>query len=228
MVTPLDTGRGSKKDVVQLLSNEFIPNLDPSQLPEEIFQKNTKWINTISDLYKNYSNKKEFIDKLQPVLNQKYPGLVINDSILKNNDEFSKEIAKNLITRFDISKDEKIMFVSPNGEIKIYNEPKDLVNAINKNEIKISAFSDFVPRLTLPKKKEKIKIGISNFKENVKDNKVSRKWYNEHEKEQKYFDETRSRENFIPLKAEYKDTVELVSYTSLEEELTDYLIKSFK
>jgi hypothetical protein len=173
--------------------------------------------------------KKEFINKLQPVLNQKYPGLVINDKILKNSDEFSKEIAKNLITRFDISEDEKILFISPEGKMKVYNDKNSLMSAIDKGIISISSFSDFVPRLTLPKEKEKIKIGVSNFKENVIDNRVSRNWYNGQEKEkQKYFDETKSSKNFIPLKPEYQNTVELVPYASLEEELTDYLVKSFK
>ena len=227
MVTPSSVSRGSKKNVVDLLANSFVNQLEqPVSL--EKFKEKERWITTISKLYTEYPDKKEFINKLQPVLNQKYPGLVINDKILKNSDEFSKEIAKNLITRFDISEDEKILFISPEGKMKVYNDKNSLMNAIDKGTISISSFSDFVPRLTLPKEKEKIKIGVSNFKENVIDNKVSRKWYNEHEKEQKYFDETRSRENFIPLKAEYKDTVELVSYTSLEEELTDYLIKSLK
>jgi len=228
MVTPSSVSRGSKKNVVDLLANSFLNQLE-QPISLEKFKEKERWITTISKLYTEYPDKKEFIDKLQPVLNQKYPSLVINDKILKNSDEFSKEIAKNLITRFDISEDEKILFISPEGKMKVYNNKSNLMSAIDKGIIAISSFSDFVPRLTLPKEKEKIKIGIANFEENVKDNKVSRNWYNGQEKEkQKYFDETKSIKNFIPLKPEYQNTVELVPYASLEEELTNHLIKSFK
>jgi len=163
MVTPSDIGRGSKKDVIQLLSSEFFPNIDISQLPEEIFQEGIRWIDTISDLYKKYPDKSDFINKLQPVLSKKYPNLEINDSILKNSNVFTKEIAKNLISSFDVSNEEKIMFIDPDGKIKIYNTKNDLIKDIDSGEIRISSFSDFVPRLTLPKKKpvpQKTKIPI--------------------------------------------------------------------
>ena len=50
------------------------------------------------------------------------------------------------------------MFVSPDGQIKIYNTKEDLAKDIDNGKIKISSFSDFIPRLTLPKEIQKEKV----------------------------------------------------------------------
>lgn len=156
MVTPSDIARGSKKNVTDLLTSEFLNKLELPLSTE--FKSGEIWSQTISNLYKNYPDKPDFINKLQPVLNKKYPNLDINDTILKDLNLFTKEIAKNLISNFDVSDEEKIMFISPDGQIKIYNTKNDLAKDIDNGKIKISSFSDFIPRLTLPKEIQKEKV----------------------------------------------------------------------
>jgi hypothetical protein len=143
-------------------------------------------------------------------------------------------------------KKDKIMFVSPEGVMKIYDSPEALSNAVG-SEINITRFSDFAPRLAfkdpendiskqsdepaIEKEVQEIKIRDKEDIKNISGTQyISKRWYDNHPTYQTYFDDKAPTTfpNFIPLKAEYKDTVKLVSYTSLEEELTNYLIKSLK
>jgi hypothetical protein len=73
MVTPSDIARGSKKNVTDLLTSEFLNKLELPLSTE--FKSGEIWSQTISNLYKNYPDKPDFINKLQPVLNKKYPNL---------------------------------------------------------------------------------------------------------------------------------------------------------
>jgi membrane protease subunit (stomatin/prohibitin family) len=90
-----------------------------------------------------------FISNLQKELDDVYNNINL-DSIAKENsffvNTFKKTIAKNLID--NLKKDEKYLFVSPSGKVKVIQNNDDLKNAIDKNEIKITALSDAIPRLT--------------------------------------------------------------------------------
>ena len=91
-----------------------------------------------------------FISNLQKELIKLYKGINLS-AIAKENsffiNTFKKTIAKTLID--NTKKEEKYLFVSPEGKVKVIQDNEDLKNAIDKNEIKISALSDAVPRLTL-------------------------------------------------------------------------------
>jgi len=251
MVTPSGATRGSKEDVMDLLTKDFIEKLS-LDLPIEPFKENTRWIDTISDLYKEYKDPKEFLDKLQPVLNKKYPGLLINDEILKDPVKFTKEIAKNLISNFSTAKDEKIMFVSPDKKIKVYNTKEDLIKDVDDGFIKISAFSDFVPRLTLPKEKrpkpiklsqpeiikqkeEELENTIAQEKETIElkqkldqaEAKLKDKKKEEPNRQFKFLEDEleKAREEYQNYVTKRKEELSRVR-KDLTEELTNYLIKS--
>jgi hypothetical protein len=253
MVSPYR--RGNKAHVYPIL-NKLINSIRKSgvSVPEEVLEKiklgGEKWVSSVTNLGNEYfkDNIKEYLKILQDALHETYKGITL-DNVLENGDISDNLvailIAQHSIDEYEIDAKEQFIFVSKNGEIKVIPTKEKLKELIN-NGINIVAFSDLVPRLTykgintfatkepsLPKPKTiKIKIEIANPKDNIKTYNgvkyVSQKWFNEHEKEQKYFDDNKSIQNFIPLKTEYQNTVELVPYASLTEELTNYLIKSFK
>jgi hypothetical protein len=117
------------------------------QASKDLFIKRERWPYTLSNLYKNTpeENKTEFFKKIQNALNEKYK-IKIDQNVLSDGQELATTLAKHLVINSGI-KDDRIMFVSPEGVIKIYDDPKSLSNAIG-NEINITGFSDFAPRLT--------------------------------------------------------------------------------
>jgi hypothetical protein len=239
-----DINRGSKVDVVNFLTDEL--NLTPEE--KDLFIKRERWPYTLSKLYqsKQEENKAEFLKKVKEALNKKYPGLNINEQILEDGKTLATTLAKHLVLNYSGIKKDKIMFISPDGVMKIYDSPEALSNAVG-SEINITRFSDFAPRLAfkdpendiskqsdepvIEKEVQEIKIRDKADIKNISGIQyISKSWYDNHPTYQEYFDDKAPTviPNFIPLKAKYKDTVKLVPYTSLAEELTNYLIKSFK
>jgi hypothetical protein len=132
LLSILDKGKTEWPSKVELMYREFVKNIKSTNK-----QATNKDINDI------------FISNLQKELDDVYNNINL-DSIAKENsffvNTFKKTIAKNLID--NLKKDEKYLFVSPSGKVKVIQNNDDLKNAIDKNEIKITALSDAIPRLT--------------------------------------------------------------------------------
>lgn len=132
LLSILDKGKTEWPDKIELIYNEYI----------KIIKSTNKQItnNDINQL---------FISNLQKELNNLYKNINLS-SIAKENsffvNTFKKTIAKTLID--NTNKEEKYLFVSPEGKVKVIQDNEDLKNAIDKNIIRISALSDAIPRLT--------------------------------------------------------------------------------
>lgn len=139
-----DINRGSKADVVNFLTDKL--NLTPEE--KDLFIKRERWPYTLSKIYQNKSeeNKAEFFKKVKKALYEKYK-INIDQNILSDGQNLATTLAKHLVLNYSGIKEDKIMFVSPEGVMKIYDNPKALSNAIG-SEINITGFSDFAPRLT--------------------------------------------------------------------------------
>jgi hypothetical protein len=239
-----DINRGSKVDVINFLTDEL--NLTSEQ--KDLFIKRERWPYTLSKLYqsiKSEESKAEFLKKVKEALYKKYK-INIDEQTLEDGKILATTLAKYLVLNYSGIKKDKIMFVSPEGVMKIYDSPEALSNAVG-SEINITRFSDFAPRLAfkdpendiskqsdepaIEKEVQEIKIRDKADIKNISGIQyISKSWYDNHPTYQEYFNDKAPTiiPNFIPLKAEYKDTVKLVPYASLAEELTNYLIKSFK
>jgi hypothetical protein len=254
MVSPYPRGR--KEHVYPILDKLIKSVEDSGvSVPKEVLEKiklgGEKWVSSVTNLGNEYfkDNIGNYLEILQDALREIYKGITLGN-VLENGDISDNLvaicIAQHSIDKYEVDAKEQFIFVSKSGEIKIIPTKEKLKELIN-NGINIFSFSDLVPRLTYKgintfaikepslskiksKPKEKITIKISKAPENIKKYSgkeyISRNWYNSHESLQKYFDETQSIKNFIPLKPEYQNTVELIPYNSLEEELTNSLIKS--
>lgn len=116
---------------------------------ELMYKEYVKTIKTTNNQISNSDINQLFISNLQKELSKIYNNIDLS-SIAKENsffiNTFKKSIAKNLID--NLKKDEKYLFVSPEGKIKVMQNNEDLKKAIDKSEIKITALSDAIPRLT--------------------------------------------------------------------------------
>jgi hypothetical protein len=132
LLSILDKGKTEWPDKVELMYNEYV-----------------KIIKSTNKQASNNDINQLFISNLQKELTKLYKGINLS-AIAKENsffiNTFKKTIAKTLID--NIKKEEKYLFVSPEGKVKVIQDNEGLKNAIDKNEIKISALSDAVPRLT--------------------------------------------------------------------------------
>ena len=132
LLSILDKGKTEWPDKVELMYDEY-----------------TKIIKSTNKQASNNDINQLFISNLQKELTKLYKGINLS-AIAKENsffiNTFKKTIAKTLID--NIKKEEKYLFVSPEGKVKVIQDNEGLKNAIDKNEIKISALSDAVPRLT--------------------------------------------------------------------------------
>ena len=141
MVVPSDIVRGSKKDVVAFLLSKL--TLDDDQ--KTLLSRKERWTYTLSNIYNTSSDKSSFFKEVQGALKEKYSGLTISEDDLKDGKLLAKTITKYLIENSKI--EDPILFISPEGVMKVYKNVKDLSDTIDK-EINITGFSDFAPRLT--------------------------------------------------------------------------------
>jgi len=187
------------------------------------------WINRLKSIYdnSNKNNEDEFKKQLNSFLNSIYKTTFNLDKVILNkqfnSETLSKEIIKYLI---DLSKTEdNYMFVSDNGDIKIIENKEALKKAIDEDEIKITAFSDAVPRLSYTKGnsvfddntsrtiKSKstpiVDINKQNYKSltstatKEKATYISRQWVKDHPEYKKLFNDNKSHplyKDFILLK----------------------------
>lgn len=132
LLSILDKGKTEWPDKVELMYNEYV-----------------KVIKSTNKQASNNDINQLFISNLQKELTKLYRGIDLSNIVKENSffiNTFKKTIAKTLID--NIKKEEKYLFVSPEGKVKVIQDNEDLKNAIDNNEIKISALSDAVPRLT--------------------------------------------------------------------------------
>lgn len=136
------------------LETNFISILDKgkTEWPDKIELMYKEYIKTIKTTNKQVTNSdinQLFISNLQKELSKIYNNIDLSSIARENSffiNTFKKSIAKNLID--NLKKDEKYLFVSPEGKVKVIQNNEDLKNAVDKNEIKITALSDAIPRLT--------------------------------------------------------------------------------
>ena len=132
LLSLLDKGKTEWPDKVELLYKEFVKSI--KSVNKQITNKE------INDI---------FISNLQKELNNIYNNIDLSSIVKENSffvNTFKKIIAKNLID--NLKKDEKYLFVSPEGKVKVIQDNNALKAAIDNNEIKITALSDAIPRLT--------------------------------------------------------------------------------
>jgi hypothetical protein len=99
---------------------------------------------TSSDINKIFLNTLE--EELKKIYsNIKLPNIIENSNI--SPDKLKKVIASYLVDK--IKMPEPVMFISPKGTIKVFNNKEEIIDAINNNTLQISALSDTVPRLKL-------------------------------------------------------------------------------
>jgi len=139
-----DINRGYKADVVSFLTDK----LNITSKEKDLFIKRKRWPYTLSNIYQNKpeENKAEFFEEVKKALNEKYK-INIDQNTLSNGQNLATTLAKHLVLNYSGIKEDKIIFVSPEGVMKIYDNPKTLSNAVG-SEINITGFSDFAPRLT--------------------------------------------------------------------------------
>jgi hypothetical protein len=132
LLSILDKGKTEWPDKIELMYNEYV-----------------KIIKSTNKQASNNDINQLFISNLQKELTKLYRSIDLNAIVKENSffiNTFKKTIAKTLID--NTKKEEKYLFVSPEGKIKVIQDNEGLKNAIDNNEIKISALSDAVPRLT--------------------------------------------------------------------------------
>lgn len=129
-----------------------ILNKGKTEWPSKVELMYREFVKDIKSTNKQIANKdinNIFISNLQKELDDVYKGINLS-AIAKENsfftETFKKTIAKNLID--NSKKDEKYLFVSPEGKVKVIQNNEALKAAIDNNEIKITALSDAIPRLT--------------------------------------------------------------------------------
>jgi hypothetical protein len=124
------------------------------------FEKNTPWIKSIKVFYDNSKPepgkfKKDFENALKSIYGSDFNIFNI-DSFLNNTNvdqaikEFQKEITLKLIEEFlESNKDINLLFFNPNGNFLFLDKPsiETIKSLLDNNQLKISTFSDELPRI---------------------------------------------------------------------------------
>ncbi len=136
------------------LEKIFLSILNKSKTlwPDRIDLMYNDYVKAIKSTNNKVSNEdinEVFISNLQNELEKIYGTINIFNTVKGNSffvETFKKTIAKTLID--GLNKNEKYIFVSPSGTIKVIKDNEDLKKAIDSGEIKITSLSDAIPRLT--------------------------------------------------------------------------------
>jgi hypothetical protein len=141
------------KYIGQLLDNLFENDDEIKKSIEEKIANVKGWPNKLSVIYSQYNDKNKFEEELQKFLEKIYDrdfvaDLDKNELDLSNVNKFKKEITKKLAKEYtDEVKYDNIVFIDNNANYKIFNR-ENIIDSIEKEEIKIAELSDALPRLS--------------------------------------------------------------------------------
>ena len=203
-------------------------------------------------------NIEKYLKILEEALRKVYKNITLDNSILEgkkiDDNKLAIRIAHYLIDEYNLNAEEKFMFVSDNEEIKII-PTKEILKKLINNGINIVAFSDSVPRLTYkgintfarkttaPEKAQQTAEETDKKREEIiaKEKKAQelKLKLDQAETELKNRKEKEPNRQFKSLEDELEraekeyntyvlDRKKALLKSKLEEELTDYLIKSLK
>jgi len=189
------------------------------------------WVNRLKAIYNNIDKNKEneFKIQLNTFLNSIYKTTFNLDKVIVDN-QFNSEILSKEIIKYLIDKnktEDSYIFVSGKGDLKIIENKETLKNAVDNNEIKITAFSDAVPRLSYTEENNlfdknvikkisqpslnKIDILKPNYKSLISGTTklqfASDTWIKSHPEYAKFFDDTKRHpldKNYFQLKPDSK------------------------